>query len=183
MPERRLALGACLCALVAGSLGLAAPRSLAATAATAPAGSKPLVSATLAQCVTDVAEAERSVTFAGEMASIPGAARMEMRVDVLERTPRESLFHAVVAPGLGVWRTAAPGVKVYRYLKQVTNLSSPAFYRGAVSFRWLGARGHLIRAEELRTPACDEPEAAPAEPASGTVPPAPAASLVTGTLE
>ena len=34
-------------------------------------------------------------------------------------------FHTITAPGLGVWRASDPGVKIYRYLKQVTNLFAP----------------------------------------------------------
>jgi hypothetical protein len=120
---------------------------------------KPIVSATLEQCVTAVKQAERSATFAGEMTAIAGSARMEMRIDVLERFPEEAFFHAVNAPGLGIWRSSAPGVKVYRYLKQVTNLSAPAFYRAAVRFRWLNSRGRLMKAEELRTIRCEQPAA------------------------
>jgi hypothetical protein len=142
-----------------------------------PASARTNAAATLEQCVTAVAQTERSVTFAGEMTSIPGSARMEMRVDVLERMPTETSFHAVSAPGLGVWRTAAPGVKVYRYLKQVTNLSAPAFYRGAVRFRWLTSRGHLLKAVELRTPRCEQPATPPpGEGAPGPVEPPPAAA-------
>jgi hypothetical protein len=125
-------------------------------------GSKPNASATLEQCVTAVSQSERSATFSGEMTAVAGSTRMEMRIDVLERMPSEELFHAVSAPGLGVWRTAAPGVKVYKYLKQVTNLSSPAFYRAAVRFRWLNAKGRVIKWRELRTPRCEQPEVPPA---------------------
>src|SRR5579871_177906 len=120
------------------------------TAATA----KPPVSATLESCVEAPEQAERSATFAGEMSMIPGAAKMAMRIDVLERTPSEESFHVVAAPGLGVWRTAAPGVKTYRYLKEVTNLAAPAFYRAAVRFRWINAKGKLVKAYELRTQRC-----------------------------
>jgi hypothetical protein len=143
-----------------------APRAMAGTAGTTapttPPVVKPVVSATLEQCVTAVDQDERAATFAGEMAAIPGSSKMEMRIDVLERMPKETLFHTVVAPGLGVWRTAAPGVKTYRYLKEVTNLAAPAYYRAAVRFRWLNAHGKLIKALELRTPRCQQP-AAPAE--------------------
>ncbi len=90
---------------------------------------------------------------------------MEMRIEVLERRPAKLLFHAVIAPGLGVWRTAAPGVKTYRYLKEVTNLGAPAAYRAAVRFRWLNAKGKLIKSLEMRTPRCLQP-AAPGEPAT-----------------
>jgi hypothetical protein len=63
----------------------------------------------------------------------------------------------VAASGLGVWRSAAPGVKVYRYIKQVTDLAAPAVYRAAVRFRWLTTKGKLIRALERRTPTCVQP--------------------------
>jgi hypothetical protein len=120
-------------------------------------GARPSASAALEQCVTAVDQAERSATFAGEMTAIAGSARMEMKIDVLERMPEELRFHTVSAPGLGVWRSSSQGVKLYKYLKQVTNLSAPAFYRGAVRFRWLNARGRLMKAVELRTARCEQP--------------------------
>ena len=95
---------------------------------------------------------------------------MEMRIEVLERAPREPAFRAVSAPGLGVWRTAAPGVKNYKYLKEVTNLSAPAYYRGAVRFRWLNAKGKLIKSLELRTDRCLQ--TVETSEAKGTEPPA-----------
>jgi hypothetical protein len=131
---------------------------------------KPSTSATLEQCVTSANQAERSATFSGEMAVIPGAVKLEMRIEVLERMPSEIIFHAVSAPGLGVWRISAPGVKSYKYLKEVTNLSAPASYRAAVRFRWLNAKGRPIRSAELKTPRCLQSVGGPKpveEPASG----------------
>jgi hypothetical protein len=125
-------------------------------------GARPSASATVEQCVTAVNQPERAATFAGEMTAIAGSARMEMKIDVLERMPEELHFHAVSAPGLGVWRSSSQGVKVYKYLKQVTNLSAPAFYRAAVRFRWLNARGRLIKAVEMRTARCEQPASPPA---------------------
>jgi hypothetical protein len=119
--------------------------------------SKTPASATLEQCVTAVEAAERSATFGGEMTALPGTAHMQMRIEVLEKMPGEPLFRTVTAPGLGVWRSAAPGVRVYKYLKQVTDLSAPALYRAAVRFRWLNSKNRLVRSLELRTPRCDEP--------------------------
>src|ERR1700683_1516310 len=134
------------------------------------------VSATLEQCQTALAQTERSATFAGEMAGIPGTARMQMRIDVEERLPDEARFHTVHAPGLGVWRSSAPAVKSYKYLKQVTNLSAPAYYRAAVRFRWLNADERLIKALEQRTPVCYQPappagEGAPESPQATNTPP------------
>jgi hypothetical protein len=136
-------------ALAPRALADAPPASL--STATTP---KPTAVATLEQCVTSADQSERSASFSGEMATIAGAVRLEMRIEVLERMPQELVFRAVSSPGLGVWRSAAPGVKSYKYLKEVTNLSAPASYRAAVRFRWLNAKGKVIRSAELRTTRC-----------------------------
>jgi hypothetical protein len=125
------------------------------------------VSATLEECVTAVAQSERAATFSGEMTAIPGTVRMSIRIDVEERAPGEAGFHAVTYPGLGVWRSADPKVKTYKYLKQVTNLSSPASYRGFVQFRWTGDKGRTIKRAERMTLRCSQP-ALPGEPAQSS---------------
>ncbi len=151
-PVRR---SAALTAALAAVLALLACAPLALSAGVRHgAASHPAAAATLTECVTASAQSQRSATFSGEMSAIPGSARMEMRIDVLERPPSAAAFHVIGAEGLGVWRTAAPGVKSYKYIKQVTNLAAPAYYRGAVRFRWLNAKGKLIRAQELRTAGC-----------------------------
>jgi hypothetical protein len=151
---------AALAALVAATSAIA---GASATQASLGEGTKPNASTTLQQCVTSATQTERSATFAGEMSAIPGTAKMEMRVDVLERTPGDLAYRTVTAPGLGVWRVAAPGVKQYTYLKQVTNLSAPAFYRGSIRFRWMSARGRLLKTAVLRTRRCEQPTPAPVE--------------------
>lgn len=113
--------------------------------------------ATLERCVPSLNQAERSATFLGEMTSTPGTGRMSMRIELQERPAGEMAFRNVAAPGLGVWRSAAPGVKIYRYIKQVTNLSAPAVYRAAIRFRWVNAKGKLIKAVERHTSTCTEP--------------------------
>jgi hypothetical protein len=119
-------------------------------------------SATLAQCATaTVPQTERAATLAGEMIAIPGTVRMQIRIDLQERAIGEPLFRTVSAPGLGVWHNAAAGVKVFAHIQQVTNLSAPAVYRGALRFRWFGAGGHLLKSEELHTARCEQP--APAQ--------------------
>jgi hypothetical protein len=163
-----------LLALACGLVLLPAAPAIGARAQAFGAGSDqlaagsaaPLDSATLVQCLTAGEQAQRSATFAGEMATIPGAARMAMRIELLERMPGEIGFHAVAAPGLGVWRASDPGVDVYKYVKQVTNLSAPADYRGLVTFRWQGPRGRTLKREERRTRRCAQPapESPPATP-------------------
>lgn len=130
------------------------------------AGGAPLDSATLVQCLTANEPAERSATFSGEMNTIPGAVRMSMRIELLERTPGETGYHPVLAPGVGMWRTADPGVKSYKHLEQVTNLSAPAYYRALISFRWTGPHWRILKRDEQRSPRCVQPAPAPPSPAS-----------------
>jgi hypothetical protein len=146
----------------------------------------PTASALLEQCVTALTQTERLATFAGEMTAIPNTARMEISIGLLERVPGEFGYRAVSAPGLGAWRSSTLDVKSYTYIKQVADLSAPAFYRGAVRFRWLNSRDKVIKTEELRTPRCEQP-LTPASPGStpgggpSEVPTAPASATTTTT--
>jgi hypothetical protein len=118
--------------------------------------------ATVEQCITTGEQTDRSATFSAEMTAVTGTARMAMRIEVQERSPGEELFHTVSAPGLGVWRGSAPGVKIYQYVKQVTNLSFPADYRALVRFHWLNDKGYVIRRVERHTLECVQPTSIPA---------------------
>ena len=132
--------------------------------------------ATVEQCVTTGEQVDRSATFSAEMTAIAGTARMAMRIEVQERLPGEELFHTVSAPGLGVWRGSAPGVKIYQYVKQVTNLSFPADYRALVRFHWLNDKGYVIRRAERHTLQCVQPASVPAPtPVTPALPSRPAA--------
>jgi hypothetical protein len=161
--SRRLSLVAVVCALLLTLTCLGATSKALGTAGvtTSRTGSgelsKPTASATLQQCLTAETQTERSATFAGEINAIPGSTRMEMRIEVLERTPGETIYHAVNAPGLRVWSSSAPGVKTYKNLNKVTNLAAPAFYRAAVRFRWFNAKGKLLKTALLRTRRCEQP--------------------------
>jgi hypothetical protein len=149
---------ACVMTLMCLTQSASAKAHTADVQSSQPAGEKaPAASATLEQCMTSVVQAERSATFSGEITAIPGSTHMAMRIEVQERTPAEAMFHTVTAPGLGVWRASDPGVKNYKYLKQVTNLAAPAVYRATVRFRWLNANGHLLRRTERHTPVCAQP--------------------------
>lgn len=162
-PPRALAAGLAVAAATAALSLAVAPRAFSAGRVTR-TDLKPPATAALEECVTAQQQSERSATFSGEMSTLPGTARMEMRIDVQERDPGATTFHVVTAPGLGVWRDAAPGVKTFRYLKQVTNLAAPAFYRADVRFRWLNAKGHAIRWDELLTQRCLQTVAVQEEP-------------------
>ena len=181
-PSRRLRESArAMAALLAVGvmLALAGGVASAQTGDTAASGlSTPgATAATLEQCVTSVVQSERSATFMGEMTAIPGTSKMSMRIDVQERAAGEPEYHVLSAPGLGVWRAADPKVKVYKYLKQVTNLSAAASYRALVRFRWIGAKGRVIRRAERLTTRCLQPATPPEpQPAPTTPPPEGSAS-------
>lgn len=170
-----LAALACVLALLlaaqaqAGGQGSSAGGPGAQQLTSPPVGS---TSASLEECVTATVQEQRAVAFSAEMTAVPGTIRMAMRIDLEERAPDEAEFHTVTASGLGVWRSSDPKVKVYKYLKQVTNVSAPAVYRGFVRFRWLNAKGHTIKRAERLTSKCLQPGVPPepAEPgaASGT---------------
>jgi hypothetical protein len=163
--------------------------SLAAASASARVGtpSHPVASATLEGCVTTGSQAERSATFTGEMLAIPGTTRMLMRIAVQERAPADLAFHTVAYPGLGNWLRAAPGVKTYKNLDRVTDLSGPADYRATIHFRWLGPKGRLLKVQELHTARCQQPEQTSPTSSTGasstaapTVTPSTASTTATG---
>ena len=156
-----VAISACALALAGVLLVPAAGAQSRRPSAAAP----PPESATLEQCVTSVVQSERSATFAGEMSAVAGTTRMEMRIAVLERRPDQAAFRTVTAAA-GAWRFSDPKIRVYKYLKQVTNLSSPAVYRALVRFRWLGAKGRVVKRAQLLTAPCAQPAAPLPAPAT-----------------
>lgn len=139
---------ACALALVAG--GQVVP----ARATNAPVPGD--YSVTLEQCVSASVQAERSATFVAQMVATAATQKMAMKIVLEVRMRREAEYHAVPAPalGFGVWRPSEPGVKIYKYVKQVTNLSAPAGYRTTVKFRWVGDKGKVIKRAELRSSRC-----------------------------
>jgi hypothetical protein len=117
----------------------------------------PGYSVTLEQCVTSTVQTERSATFTAQMVATPATQKMALRFELQERTRGEADFHTVTAPGLSAWQRAEPGVKIYKYVKQVTNLAAPAAYRAVVRFRWLGEKGRVLKRAELHTQRCLQP--------------------------
>ena len=124
-----------------------------ATAPNAPAG----YSVTLEQCVTSTVQSERSATFTAQMVSNATTQKMTMRIELQQRVRGETEFHSIIAPGLGAWHSSEPGVKIYKYVKQVTNLTAPGAYRAVVRFRWIGDKGHVLKRAELHTQRCLQP--------------------------
>jgi hypothetical protein len=136
-----------------------------------------VAAATLEGCVAGVQQAARAATFSGQMTSVAGAQRMAIRIELEQRRRVGGPFRPVLAPGLGVWRISEAGVKIYKYIKEVTNLAAPASYRALIRFKWLGARSKVVKQEALRTAVCRQPV-----PAGATeTPPGPGAVSGSGT--
>jgi hypothetical protein len=155
----------CFAALRAVAL-LGLPLALPGTGGGSPAtgtgtstgtGGAPAVSATVEQCATADTQADRSVTFTGQMETAAGTHRMAMQIVVEEHLPGEAGFHTLTAGGLGAWERSEVGLKIYKYVRQVTDLPAPAAFRATVQYRWLDERGHVIRTTFRRTPVCREP--------------------------
>lgn len=144
MPFRRLI----LLALIAVALPAPAAGAL-------PARSQ--VKVRLVDCATAAAQSARFAVFEGEMRSIAGAARMQLRLTLQARTPGRG-WTRVSAPGFGVWSTAAPGVRRFVHTKRVENLLAPAHYRVLAKARWLDFGGATIKALERRTTVCSQPD-------------------------
>jgi hypothetical protein len=157
----RVAQAALLAAFVLAALACseAAFATAAVRRSTIPA--VPGYAATLEQCVTSTVQLERSATFTAQMVATAATQKMAMRFELQQRLHGETDFHTVTAPGLGVWQRSEPGVKIYKYVKQVTNLAAPGAYRAVVRFRWLGEKGRLLKRAEVHTQRCTQPTLSP----------------------
>lgn len=137
------------------------PASLAALSLLASPSSPPTtpgpVGASVEQCVPAVVQTERSATFTAQMTATAGTQRMAIQMEIQEWTPTDPTFHTIVAPGLGVWSQSETGVKIYKFVKQFTNLTAPGAFRALVRYRWLDSRGHVIAHVQRRTPVCEQP--------------------------
>jgi hypothetical protein len=149
-----LILGCALVLLACAQIALASEGVRGALTATPGDGT---ASVGIEQCETSTVQLERSVTFTAQMTATSATQKMGMRIELQQRLHGESEFHTLAAPGFGVWRASEPGVKIYKYVKQVTNLQAPAAYRAIVHFRWIGERGHVLKRDELHTPRCIQP--------------------------
>lgn len=130
--------------------------------AAAPAGARaadvidrPVLRARVVTCQTGTDPADRYAVFAGSMPALPGATRMEMRFDLLQRHPGAAGYARVALPRWGQWeRTDRPGIVGFVFTKRVEQLAAPAVYRAAVRFRWYDGDGNLIRSAKRLSAPC-----------------------------
>jgi hypothetical protein len=136
------------------ALALAAPAASAAVPRWA-------AKAVLADCERGADETERAAVFEGQMRSVRGAARMQMRFTLQARTPDTTRWSPVTAPGFGTWVGPAPGTSRYVYTKRVEGLLAPATYRVQLRYRWLSDRGRTLATARRNSRACRQPDPRP----------------------
>jgi hypothetical protein len=131
---------------------------LAALALPAAASARPRVA--LSECVSAVAQAQRSAGFEARMNGRADQ-RLQMRFTLQSREPGRLRWRRLAAPGWAQWQTADPGITRYAYEKRVENLAAPAQYRAVVRFRWLSPLGKTLRVARAVSPACRQRDPRP----------------------
>jgi CARDB protein len=149
MPLRAAILALVSLALLAPAAGAAVPRSAA--------------KAVLVGCERSAAEdtAARAAVFEGQMRTLRGAARMQMRFTLQARTPDTLRWSTVSAPGFGAWFSSGTGTSRYVYTKRVEGLLAPASYRVQLRFRWLSADGRTLASTRRNSRTCRQPDPRP----------------------
>lgn len=127
---------------------------LPARAASAPAAGAPVVRVT--SC--DVVSSDRSATFVARMDSLPGASKLQLRVQLMEQLGRHASWDRLDVPALRDWHTSAAGVNRFAWKQTVDNLHLGGAYRARVTYRWLTATGSVLRTVTRDSRACRGPQ-------------------------
>jgi hypothetical protein len=96
---------------------------------------------------------ERSATFYGRMTATKGTNQMAMRFTLIDRAG-DGPPTAVDSPALAQWRKSNKGVKRFGYAQSVAGLEKGGVYAVQVQFRWLGAKGQVIRSVKRTSGTC-----------------------------
>ena len=113
-------------------------------------------SAELVECKRGKQAKDRLAVFRGEMRQVADDLRMQMRFQLAEKVGKGP-WTALSAPGIGVWREARAGIKLFAYRQRVVALRKGSSYRASVEFRWLAADGSVTHRERARSRACRQP--------------------------
>lgn len=145
-----LRIAAIVAALAAAfpAAGLAAHRS-----DTAPLG------APVAKTITcDFTSSDRSATFFARMDAVPGASKLQLRFQLLQRLGRGTRWDRLDVPALRPWHTSALGVNRLAWKQTVDNLRIGGAYKARVTYRWLSAAGTVLDTQTRDTPVCRGPQ-------------------------
>jgi hypothetical protein len=108
--------------------------------------------------------AGRAVAITAVMRPVSGTERMALKFELERRAPHGGAFTVLRGRNLGDWVHPAdsslgqlPGDE-WMLKHNVVNLVGPAYYRFRVSFRWIGASGHLLAERARLSQVCYQPE-------------------------
>lgn len=118
-------------------------------------------------CKQAVRPVARAVGVSAVMRPVRGTKRMALRFELFTRVKLGAAWTPVSAGDLGSW--ISPGDRtlgrrpgdVWIFNKSVGDLAAPAAYRYRVSFRWFGARQHVLRTTAVLSSVCSQPELRP----------------------
>jgi hypothetical protein len=150
----RAAHGALLCAAAIALSALALP------AASVAAPGTPLTTLRVTSCQRGATAAERFAVFRAGMRQAAGSTRLSLRFSLYESVAG-GRYHAVKAPGLGVWRRSRPGVGAFAYRQKVRALADGSAYRVAMSYRWQDASGATVKTAQRRSRPCRQSDPLP----------------------
>jgi hypothetical protein len=158
---RRIGIIAVGAAVLAALPALAAPAALARhrTTSTGPASLGTIA------CHQAINPLQREVSVQATMRPLTATRGLEIKF-ALSVTAPEQTARPVVAAGLGQWLTPSDPTlgrragDIWKLSKAVYNVGAGS-YRFAVSFRWLGARGRVLRTTTLDSARCTIKELRP----------------------
>jgi hypothetical protein len=115
-----------------------------------------------------VTPADRSISVTAVMKPVTGTQKMSIRFELLKRTKPGVGYSQVRGGDLGTWISPLgqpdlgkrPG-DVWVVSHPVAALPAPATYRYRVSFRWIGAKGHVLATRTRTSEPCYQPELRP----------------------
>src|SRR5689334_23531935 len=118
----------------------------------------PATPALVAKVVTcDVLSSDRTATFYARMDTLPAAAKMQMRFQLLERLGRDDSWSKLDVPALRQWHTSQAGVKRFGWKQTVDALRAGGAYKAHVQYRWLSPAGGVLSTMSRDTPVCRGP--------------------------
>jgi hypothetical protein len=102
----------------------------------------------------DMTSPTRSASFYARMETVPGASKLQLRFQLLERLGRDDTWSKLDVPALRGWHTSQPGVKRFGWKQTVDALRVGGAYKARVQYRWLSAAGAVVSSDSHDTPVC-----------------------------
>jgi archaellum component FlaF (FlaF/FlaG flagellin family) len=122
-------------------------------AASAHAAAKPTTLLQVKSCEVGDTARQRSATYYARMYAVKGTNQMAIRFTLINRAG-DGPPAVVDSPALAQWRKSKPGVVRFGYSQSVAGLESGGVYAVQVQFRWINARGNVIRSVKRTSDTC-----------------------------